>query len=76
MGRNPEKIEILENVIIIYSNGKKDIFEAIHITDEGIHIGRIINNYEFLKGGFIPKNSIKHIFSNGKKIFFKNINNW
>ena len=56
-----EIINILEMAQIIYSDGKKDIFEAIHITNEGIHTGRIINNYEFLNGGFIPKENIKKI---------------
>jgi hypothetical protein len=56
-----EIIDILEMAKIIYFDGKKDVFEAIHITNEGIHTGRIINNYEFLNGGFIPKENIKNI---------------
>ena len=34
-------IEILEQVQVIYSNGTKDIFETIHITDSSIHVGKI-----------------------------------
>ena len=56
-----EIINILEMAKIIYNDGKRDIFEAIHITEEGIHTGRIINNFEFINGGFIPKENIKNI---------------
>ena len=69
-----EIINIIEMTQIIYSDGKKDFFEAIQISENGVFTGRIINN-NFVNGGFIPKQSIKHIFSNGKKIFFKKINN-
>jgi len=69
MGKNLDKIKIFENVKIIYTDDKKDYFEAIQISDNGGFTGRIINN-NFVNGGFIPKKSIKHIFSNGKKIFF------
>ncbi len=64
-----EITDIFEMVQIIYSDGKMDIFQAIQISVNGVFTGRIINN-NFVNGGFIPKNSIKHIFSNGKKIFF------
>jgi len=70
-----EIINILEMAKIVYSDGKMDIFKAIQISDNGVYTGRIINN-KFVNGGFIPKNSIKHIFSNGKKIFSKKIDNW
>ena len=56
-----EIIDILEMAQIIYSGGKKDIFEAVHIVDEGIYIGRIRNHDEFINGGFIPKRNIKQI---------------
>jgi hypothetical protein len=56
-----EIIVILKMAQIIYSDGKMDIFEAIHITDKGVYIGRIINSDEFIGGGFIPKRSIKKI---------------
>ena len=64
-----EIINILKKAQIIYSDGKKDFFEAIQILDNGVFTGRIINN-NFVNGGFIPKKSIKHILSNGKKINF------
>jgi len=40
-----EMIEILENATIIYDDGNRAIFEAIHITDKGvILIGRILKD--------------------------------
>jgi hypothetical protein len=69
-----DKIKILKNVTIFYTDGKKDFFEVIKISENGVFTGRIINN-NFVNGGFIPKISIKHIFSNEKKIYFKKINN-
>lgn len=58
--------EILENVKIEYNDGKKDFFEAIHLTNQGIFFGRIINN-EFVNSGFIPKKNIKFINENKTK---------
>ena len=63
-----DMIDILEMAQIIYSDGKKDFFKAIQISDNGVFTGRIINN-NFIIGGFIPKNSIKQILCNGKKIY-------
>lgn len=65
-----EIINAIEMAQIIYNDGKKDFFEAIQISENGVFTGRIINN-NFVNGGFIPKQSIKHIFSNGKKLYFK-----
>jgi len=56
-----ENTEILENAIIIYSNGKKELFRAIKLTKEGIITGRIRDNGEFINGGFIAKTNIKTI---------------
>ena len=56
-----ENTEILENAIIIYSNGKKELFRAIKLTKEGIITGRIMNNGEFIDAGFIAKTNIKTI---------------
>ena len=38
-----------------------DIFKAIHIADEGIYTGRILNEGGFVSGGFIPKQNIRKI---------------
>jgi hypothetical protein len=56
-----EIINILEMAQIIYSDDKKDFFEAIQISENGVFTGRIINQNEFINGGFIPKQSIKKI---------------
>jgi len=60
-----EVIEILENAIIIYNNEIQEKFDAIHITDKGVIIGRILKKDEtdeiFLGFGYISKHSIKHI---------------
>ena len=64
------KNKIFKNVIIIYNDGKKDFFEASYISDEGVVTGRIKNN-KFVNGGFIPKNNIKSIKGNTKRIMQK-----
>jgi hypothetical protein len=56
-----EIINILEMVQIIYNDGKVDFFKAIFKANEGVYTGRIINNNEFISGGFIPKQIIKKI---------------
>jgi hypothetical protein len=67
MNNLQKKWEIIENVIIIYTGGKKEYFRAIYISDDGIFTGRIINN-KFVNGGFIPRNNIKSITGNTKKL--------
>ena len=66
MVKNKEKIEVFENVRIIYNDGKKDYFEAIYISNKGVFTGRIIKGNKFVNGGFIPKNNIKYIKGNSK----------
>ena len=59
-----EAIEILENAIILYNDGMQEKFDAIHITDKGAIIGRILKKDEtdvFLGFGYISRHSIKHI---------------
>ena len=53
-------IEILQNATITYSDGVKEQFEAVRITDKGVVIGRILDN-EFVDCGFISKGNIKEI---------------
>jgi len=62
-----EIINILEMAKIVYSDGKMDIFNAIHKEKEGVYTGRIINQNEFINGGFIPKYSIKEIKGGTKR---------
>ena len=66
-----EIIDILEMTQIIYSDGKMDIFAAIHLADKGIYTGRINNHNEFIDGGFIPRNSIKEIKGGTKRKIYK-----
>ena len=56
-----EIIDILEMAQIIYYDGKVDIFNAIYKANEGVYTGRIINQNEFINGGFIPRQNIKEI---------------
>jgi hypothetical protein len=56
-----EIINILELAKIIYNDGKMDILNAILKGNEGVYTGRIINQNEFINGGFIPKENIKEI---------------
>jgi hypothetical protein len=48
-----------------------DIFPAIRLADEGVYTGRIINENEFISGGFIPKESIKKIIGGIKRKMIK-----
>jgi len=62
-----DTIIILEMAQIIYKGGKSDIFEAVHIADEGVYTGRIINQNLFINAGFIPKENIKKIIGGVKR---------
>ena len=53
-----KKIVILKDVIITYTDGKKEFFKAINISNKGIYTGRIKEN-KFVNCGFIPKDIIK-----------------
>ena len=70
MRKKLEKIDILENVNIVYKDGKKDFIEAIYVSDKGVVTGRIKNN-KFVNGGFIPKSNIKSIKGNTKRMMQK-----
>ena len=59
-------IEILENAIVIYTDGNREIFEAIRMTDRGVIIGRVLDD-EFVDCGFISKGNIKEIRDGVKK---------
>lgn len=62
------KMEIIKDVIITYTDGKKDFFKAINISNKGIFTGRIMENNKFIDVGFIPKINIKFITVNNKII--------
>ena len=69
-----QKIEIIELAQIIYSDGKMEIFKAIHKANEGVYTGRMINN-NFVNGGFIPKESIKKIIGGIERKILKKKSN-
>lgn len=58
-------IEIIEDVVVIYTNGIIEEFEVVRITDRGIIIGRVFNG-EFVDCGFISQQNIKEIKFNNK----------
>jgi len=67
--KNKEKIQIKEiiiNATIIYTDDIKEFFEVIRIINDGVIIGRIINN-KFCNCGFISKRNIKEIKHGIKK---------
>jgi len=61
-----EMIEIIQNAIVIYSDGVKEQFEAVCMTNRGVIIGRIMDD-EFFDCGFISKGNIKEIKEGVKK---------
>ena len=63
MAKKLEKIKILENVYIVYTDGKKDFFEVMSYSEGGVIKGRFVNN-KFVNCGFIPKNNIKILKAN------------
>lgn len=77
-----ETIEILENAIVIYMDGSRKLFDAIHITNRGVIIGYILrlDNIEkcmgstccevFVESGGIPKNNVKYIEGGVRKVVY------
>jgi hypothetical protein len=57
--------EIIRDVTLVYTDGLSEWFEAIHLTKNGVVIGRIING-KVIACGYISKRDIKEI-RNGKK---------
>ena len=58
------KIQVLEDPIVEYKDGRKELFTALHITNEGIYTGHIITESRyptFVGEGGISKNSIARI---------------
>jgi hypothetical protein len=66
-----KKFEILEDVVILFRDGKKENFNSIYIDKEFIYFGKIVDNREFVGIGGIPKNNIKLIENKNKKIILK-----
>ena len=57
MSNSQKKWEIMENVMIIYTDEKKEYFRAIYVSHDGVFTGRIKDN-KFVNGGFIPKKTL------------------
>jgi hypothetical protein len=65
-----ERVEVLENATVIYTDGVTEQFEAVRLTDGGVIIGRIMNeggHEEFVACGFIPRRNIKKINEGAKR---------
>ena len=61
-------IDIIKNVTILNTDGNQEHFDAICITENGVHIGLIKDN-KFVPFGFIPHHSIIELCNNdGEKI--------
>jgi len=68
-------IEVMENAVVVYTDGVKEQFEAVYLTDKRVITGRIYKSNgseEFKEHGFISRQNIKHIY-NGSKRKVKNM---
>lgn len=54
------KGEIMLNTTVIYTNGIKEVFEALQKTNKGVIIGRILEG-KFVDCGFIAKEIIANV---------------
>lgn len=70
-GLKRKKIMIIEDAIIEYISGIKEIHKAININDRVVFSGHMINRYEFIEGRGIPKNNIRKIIGGQKRIVYK-----
>lgn len=68
---------VYKNAVITYDNEKKEIFDAIVITDKGVYTGHTRldkdNNEEFIDDGLISKEDIKNIIIIDKEGISKEI---
>lgn len=63
-------IEVLENPTIVYIDGVKERYDAIHMTAKRAIIGRIFKIggiEEFKECGFISRQNIKQIYNGSKR---------
>ena len=78
-----EIIEALENAIVVYDNGEKELFDAVFVTEKGVITGCILQGQtnkkkhariskEFIGSGFIPKDNIKKINGTRRKLLRRN----
>jgi hypothetical protein len=63
-------IEVMENATIVYTDGVKERYEAVYLTDKRVIMGRIYKSNgtdEFREYGFISRNNVKHIYNGSKR---------
>ena len=63
-------IEILRNATIVYIDGVRERYDAIHVTDKKIVTGRVFKtdgNEKFGAYGFISRRNVKQIYDGSKK---------
>ena len=63
-------IEILQNATVIYTDGVREQFDAMRLTDKWVIIGRIIDG-EFVDYGVISRQNIKEINEGTKRKIYK-----
>ena len=65
-----KSIQVLENPIVVYNDGVKELFNALYITDTNILTGRIMEDDDhtiFVGEGGIPQNNIARIIGGTTK---------
>lgn len=63
-------IEILKNATIVYNDGVKERYDAIHVTDKKVITGRVLKTgrtEKFGAYGFISRRNVKQIYDGSKK---------
>ena len=63
-------IEVLRNATIVYIDGVRERYDAIHVTDKKIVTGRVFKTgrkEEFGAYGFISRKNVKQIYDGSKK---------
>jgi hypothetical protein len=82
-----KKIEILEDAMIVYSDGKREVFDGIEIRNNKVIFGRFKllkgnntkrniksfknSNKIYVETGAIPKSNIKNIKGGKKRLIFQ-----
>jgi hypothetical protein len=66
-----KKIEIIQNAVVLYTDGEMERINAIYVNKNGVFTGHITNNNEYMEGGGIPKNNIRKIIGGKKRIVYK-----
>ena len=70
-------IEVIEHPIVVYNDGKRELFNAIYITDCNVLTGNIVRDGDcevFVGNGGIPTQNISRIETGTKKkIFIKKL---